>query len=279
MKNVAQVTSIVIDSNLTSNFIVDLNDTILAANGVFGCSTRYYQLDLDGNDSTDFTFTAICYMNGMGALNSIKIEAADDAWFSVDTNVVDTVGVYDSTGTAIYAPAVFSMVRIYNYQDVVITANCNKQATTNISNRYVSFYPSLCVSNSLDNWISGEHYMGIKKKINGVDYSGWIKAEVLDYYNIVLKEFALNTNLSGLKKEAFDELMIFPNPADERLNLQGKNWSNSRLVLFDIFGNKLKECFLREEENFLDLQSLSPGIYLLRIEKNGVVFHRKFVKN
>ena len=71
-----------------------------------------------------------------------------------------------------------------------------------------------------------------------------------------------------------ENIILFPNPATELIIL--KNISSERqLAIFDLFGRQHTFLKLNSEENsslIMDISSLKPGIYFLRIKDS---FERK----
>lgn len=267
--------SLVIDS---SNTIIPLHDSILSSMVNASCGNYQYVLDIDQNDSMDFKFTAVCYLGGMGSSYSIKLESADEAYFALDTNVTDTVGVFDSTGTAVYSPGIVEMVKIYNYHDTLDGSDCNQQSQRNIVNRNLSYYPSLCEHSSLDLWISGQHYIGFKKKINGVFYYGWICVEVLDYNQIKLKSYSWNANLSALNESYIEPYRLYPNPLNDVLMVERNKTGKAAFMIHNLQGKLVLKGELQEGNNNILLNEISSGIYFFSLQEEGKTVREKLVK-
>jgi len=83
-----------------------------------------------------------------------------------------------------------------------------------------------------------------------------------------------------------NKISIYPNPADEKLNIQMLNMNSEEAIIsiYNIYGNK---CF---EENIntnsdditheMDLSSLVKGIYYMQVQNsNGINVKKVFVKN
>ncbi len=67
------------------------------------------------------------------------------------------------------------------------------------------------------------------------------------------------TNEMDVKKA---EVRVFPNPADEYVTIQAEGIA-SRVVVMDTSGNRLADVHIGGGD--LDVSSLTPGVYLLRI--------------
>ncbi len=58
------------------------------------------------------------------------------------------------------------------------------------------------------------------------------------------------------------EVRIFPNPADDYVTIQAGDFA-ARVIVMDTRGNRLADMQIRSGD--LDVSSLTPGVYLLRI--------------
>lgn len=77
----------------------------------------------------------------------------------------------------------------------------------------------------------------------------------------------------GLPENLEDEIKIFPNPAQDQLYIQGVNQAD--LTVYNLMG----EIILKSQTKQLDVSSLKPGIYYLKIENdNKTTIVRKFLK-
>ncbi len=73
-----------------------------------------------------------------------------------------------------------------------------------------------------------------------------------------------------------NNLIVFPNPSSDYLEVQGKQAINS-IQLYSINGNLIEINF--SENNKVDLRNLQNGIYILKINVNGTYITRKIIKN
>lgn len=91
-----------------------------------------------------------------------------------------------------------------------------------------------------------------------------------------------NTELSAVNKLKFneDEIVVYPNPAQDQLNIKliNNNAGNLNLTLFDISGKALITKTANSANAFdyqLDVSSLNSGLYLLRITSEKQTITRK----
>jgi hypothetical protein len=66
-------------------------------------------------------------------------------------------------------------------------------------------------------------------------------------------------------------LILYPNPADNSLTLQLETRSKSmEIIVYDLMGKLVLEKSLHET-NTLDVSSLNPGMYILRLVDDGEI--------
>ena len=77
-----------------------------------------------------------------------------------------------------------------------------------------------------------------------------------------------------------NQISIFPNPAHNRLNIGFQtSFRQAQVEIMDISGRSLYNEKLNMSSNSVDLSSFDPGIYLLRLTKDGKTFTKKIMKN
>ncbi|MCX6246228.1 MAG: T9SS type A sorting domain-containing protein [Bacteroidetes bacterium] len=274
---VSQNKYITINPSSDSMYVINTHDTVICSN-IIGCGHHvFYSLDLDHNSIPDYTFEAWCYMGGSSTQSYIRLSSADSSTFSVDS-VTDHEGHYDSLGNVYYTDALVPMVRIYSEFDTLYSSECTISVQTNLTHYYESFYPKPCVQSSLDNWIWGPHYIGIRKRIHGVDYLGWIKAEVLDYYTLVIKEYALNNQLVGIPPSESSLMTIYPNPVGSSFFI--RNLTCGKVEIYDVFGSLVMTADHSDNgsEMEISVDHLQSGIYFVRMVEKGQIITRKIIK-
>ncbi|MGA2298458.1 MAG: T9SS type A sorting domain-containing protein, partial [FCB group bacterium] len=68
--------------------------------------------------------------------------------------------------------------------------------------------------------------------------------------------------------------IITPNPASDFLNIYYENLNGKEISIYDMLGNKLKSVIAEGMNTRINIESLSTGIYLIRIG----VFSKLFIK-
>ena len=275
-RNQAQDNFFMINPSLDSNLVVDLKDTLIYAYpGPH--ATEVYTVDMDGNHIADITITAYGDIQGVYGYASIKFETSDSCMFSIDNSVLDSSYCTVSGQTTYDPPSTFKMVKIHNLFDTLLINDDWSQASTYIANLMYSMkFP--CVLYSLNNWISGEHYIGIRKIFRNINYLGWIKVEVLNYSKIVMKEYAFNVESLSTDQYKKTSLLIFPNPSTDRLTIDCGNKRNLKLQIYTTMGNSVFQRNMTSGKNELDVSYLIPGIYFVRLSGPDGVFQQKLIK-
>jgi hypothetical protein len=63
-----------------------------------------------------------------------------------------------------------------------------------------------------------------------------------------------------------DEIMIYPNPASQRIMVKRLSASDEKLEIYTLTGQKISEYLLEQEEEDVDISMLDKGLYQLRIQ-------------
>lgn len=86
-------------------------------------------------------------------------------------------------------------------------------------------------------------------------------------------------NVLGIAKENLLEFSMFPNPTTEFLTVQLPSGSNSADVsVYDLAGRQLRKSTINSNTNKIDVKELSTGMYLLKIESEGKIGSKQFLK-
>jgi hypothetical protein len=102
-------------------------------------------------------------------------------------------------------------------------------------------------------------------------YNTWLKDAIASYSE------NCDTTL-GIDDEILNNsVTIFPNPANDILNIESKNLLLTKVEIYSILGKKVKEV----NSNFSDINisSMSIGLYLTKIYSEKGIAYRKFIKN
>ncbi|MCD2258364.1 VCBS repeat-containing protein [Psychroserpens sp. XSD401] len=82
----------------------------------------------------------------------------------------------------------------------------------------------------------------------------------------------------GLENSLTDELIIYPSPAKDVINIESLELNDSTIYsIFDITGKRIMNSKL--ESPIIDVSKLSPGNYILRIVSGTSIKSQKFIKS
>ena len=82
------------------------------------------------------------------------------------------------------------------------------------------------------------------------------------------------TDISNMSNANNSRLTIYPNPANEFINVQSKS-TNDKLILIDILGNEIIKQQLNSKLNKIDIHSLSSGVYFIKVGNESLKFIKK----
>ena len=88
------------------------------------------------------------------------------------------------------------------------------------------------------------------------------------------KEMTLFVSPVGIGESTKPVFKIYPNPADEKIIIEGNTISSMRYSLQDQLGRILIAGYLEKKSTQVDIRGLSSGIYFVKIGEQAF----KFVK-
>ncbi len=106
----------------------------------------------------------------------------------------------------------------------------------------------------------GDNYYRLKQ----VDFDG-----AFEYFGTSYLYFGLQA----------DDLIIFPNPADDWLTIRSSSADPIDLAIYTLNGEKVVQAVKKEFNFFFPIHSLEPGVYILSILQNGNLTHERLVVN
>ncbi len=72
---------------------------------------------------------------------------------------------------------------------------------------------------------------------------------------------------------------LYPNPAKEKITLEFSASGKRNITVLNAVGEKVKNLIAESTKTMINLQGLPKGVYFLKIEKDGAVTTKKFIKN
>lgn len=118
---------------------------------------------------------------------------------------------------------------------------------------------------SSDNYVIGHFYP------NNVPGSGYMRIKVYEVFNpdnyIILTYFGVAGQVTSVENLQPTDLNIFPNPANDKVNLVLPNDKGYHLQarLFSMTGQLIKTFGIDQSLNVLDVSDIPSGVYLLHM--------------
>jgi len=77
---------------------------------------------------------------------------------------------------------------------------------------------------------------------------------------------------------SIEGLSLYPNPVSNgKVYITSKNDSNKEIIIFDVLGKKVLQTTITSKE--LNISSLNPGVYIIRINVGDTSATRKLIVN
>ena len=182
-----------------------------------------------------------------------------DVWYSFNNGANDSIEVRFETITE---GSLFSLEIYENCDTLVTTAGDGGDLIINC-------FPSSSVA-------SGS--MWLFTFIEPADYLIRISTQVTNDIPGEFKFQLVGTDEAVSVQDLGEEVKIslFPNPANEVLNIQTP-FDRSDVFVFDLNGRQIHSTSINSSIGYLDLSSLLPGLYVLELRSENQVVRKKFV--
>ncbi len=105
-----------------------------------------------------------------------------------------------------------------------------------------------------------------------------------NYFYIILFFLSLTTThvvaqegkAAPRSQEVIDGLNVYPNPVTNgKIYISSKLNADKQITIFDVLGKKVLQTLLASKE--LNVASLSPGVYIIKIEEGDATATRKLI--
>ncbi len=94
--------------------------------------------------------------------------------------------------------------------------------------------------------------------------------------------FSIGVSAQDVKQSKTQEssviegLNLYPNPVSNgKVYITSKNDSDKQIVIFDVLGKKVLQTMISSKE--LNVSSLSPGVYIIKIDEDDSTATRKLI--
>lgn len=139
----------------------------------------------------------------------------------------------------------------------------------------VHYIYSPAVKNASTWPFDAEQYLLLNVAIQSSIATNFVQSAMEIDYVRVYQQTSLGNNDATKEKE----LVLFPNPTSDKLNLKiAENEIGNRVLIYSILGQELNSYILNTEETILDVSQYQNGIYLLKMVTNSGIKTYKFVK-
>ena len=108
--------------------------------------------------------------------------------------------------------------------------------------------------------------------ISSVNFDRTVKIQ-FDSGDVCFSSLSVNGTALGLVDLSFSDIMIYPNPATDKIYVEGAQHIKS-IKIYSILGSLEKEVF---NTNQVDISEISTGIHLIKVD-NGTVFTKRIIK-
>lgn len=230
--------------------------------------------------------------------------------YSLSNGATNQTGYFDSLCQGIYSVAVYDMAGDTVYFDIVISnpgntfnnntyedsvyvdsimgdlqANCNLNYQA-IDSVYITSYEMwgdsivvywAVVSDSGTNTIiqsytltsgTGVYTLGLQVYCPGKSLGSYFTATDQIYYGGTL----------GMQENALDDMLVYPNPVSDILNIQFSQSGKYDAVLYDVMGREILRAHTDSDHLAIPAGTLSKGQYTLKVSGNNGTMSKSIIK-
>jgi Secretion system C-terminal sorting domain len=206
---------------------------------------------------------------GTAKITGIISDYRDRDWFRLDLPVGTTVKIHLSNLPADYDLRLFdNRFRLVQTSENQGMTDETLSYTTSAGQDFLliyiygynsAFHPAKCYSLEIN---------GLKDGFENVDKSNLRQ---------IMPEKG-KTSLRGI--EATEGVVLSPNPTNGLINIDLPTVNNATIKVFNTMGELvLQSKSIESHQTSIDLSSVNYGVYLVKIEQNGLVWNKKIVKN
>ncbi|WP_291116837.1 T9SS type A sorting domain-containing protein [Flavobacterium sp. UBA6135] len=247
---------------LNSNGTLDTSfssDGLIVTNGGYNGDDKSFSIVLKQDDSFLFSgggyLTTLQYDYFLGLYNSTGSSAVGKAFFDFGTLFRDIAyGMgEDSTGKIVLVGSNVVSVSSSTFGIARVNADYTVDSSFGTAGKVTTTFGSNTTNEAFDVAIQTDD------KIIAVGYSGNAFA---------LARYTANT-LSTDEFEVSNAITVFPNPVKNTLNFNFSNtdFINSKYSIYDLNGRIILEGKIIAAENTINVENLTKGLYLLKIEQ------------
>jgi hypothetical protein len=193
----------------------------------------------------------------------------------------DALNIY--TVTANKSNLAFNAINVPGASDT-INVSVWSYDSTSISTKHhkISFSEFESIDPSINLYLL-DNYLNVVTNIRSTnEYDFMITTDVNSYGNGRFKIILNNTNTSLPTTFKKQNIVLYPNPANEKLYLQSLDFSTSTInyIIYDLMGREIMKgnSSLENSISEINIDTLEKGNYLIRVSDNTQTNTMKFVK-
>ena len=243
----------------------------------------YADEDLDGNTAFVTKGANIANEKGILVITSAGNSGASGVGAPADGTGVFSIGAVDSDGVYAAFSSQGSMFQQTLKPDVVaqgLGSFVIDNSNTIINNNGTSFSAPILAGGIASLWqaLPNASHEDIKQYVRESS-SQFTTPDYLLGYGIPNLQLAFDIGLS-LQEEEFFEFKVFPNPATNILNIQVPSIHESTLLsVYDILGKLVIQQEITESSRYLDVSSMSAGVYVMIFQSGNASKTFKLIKS
>ena len=115
---------------------------------------------------------------------------------------------------------------------------------------------------------------GINISYNSEGFTNWAASTRKYGFSVRL----INDIPVGIKNISNEYFNIYPNPAHDRIVINCVNNKKMNMAIYNLFGELLIQAELNNSKNMIDINTLSSGIYIIKLSSINWSIKRKLIK-
>ncbi len=244
---------------------------------------NYSRADLDGNTAFITRGANIAFEKGLLLVNSSGNSGGQGVGAPADAEFVFSVGAVDEAGNYASFSSVGSNFQPSQKPDVVAQGQSSVVIDTDdnllVINGTSFSSPILaggitCLWQALPNKTNAEIMQLVRESS-----SQYTNPDFLLGYGIPNLELALGSALSLNANTLSTGLSFYPNPSTDQLFVKGIFGADLVLLsLYDMLGKEVASFSVSNNKNFINLSSVSKGVYVIKAKTNNEVETFKLIK-
>lgn len=113
---------------------------------------------------------------------------------------------------------------------------------------------------------------------------GEVNVQELNAGNILLSEGFISPDFGetlniGYEDSTGNQLLMYPNPAKDFVTITNLPHGEIQMIVFDINGKVIVSKIVNTETARIDTSNISNGVYIVWLNHNGYIIHKKLLVN